>query len=135
LGAKNDKKPTPPNLKTLLFHLTVHLIFFRLASPYCPQTPKNGGFKNLFNQTIKVFVSQNQTYHFIPLRAGAPKNWGLGAKKCHHIVEHLQIKSVLFLKFSYFRKIKLLKDEICSNKGNCTVFKKQHDAGRKNSLD
>jgi hypothetical protein len=30
------------------------LIFFRLTLPYSLQTPKNGGFKRLLNQTIKV---------------------------------------------------------------------------------
>jgi hypothetical protein len=76
LGAKNDKKPTPPNLKSTSIQTSFYNFSFYLASPYCPQTPKNGGFKNLLNQTIKVFVSQNQNLHFKSSPGWSPQELG-----------------------------------------------------------
>jgi hypothetical protein len=132
-GQKNEKNDHPPNLKPLLIKLQP--LVFRLAPPYSPQTPKNGGFKNLLNQTIEVICFPKSKPSQKTSPGWSPQELGVGGKKMLSHITTSSNKSVLFLRFSYFRKIKFLKDEICSNKGICSIFKKQYDTGRKNSLD
>ena len=105
VGVKTTLNPQHIDLKIILIHLKGRLVFFRLKLLRCPQPPPiNGGFKNLLNQTINVFVSKKNKTSIQISPGWSPQFGGGGGKNDNHTKELSSNQITTFIKIFIFSK-------------------------------